>query len=77
MRFLSNPRINKNCHSSLEFSSDAQMFIVANINCLNEVQSMFNKAFDQEDEMLDYYKDMVNEQLFKYVYEGSEFMMNA
>jgi hypothetical protein len=38
---------------------------------------MFNKAFDQEDEMLDYYKDMVNEQLFKYVYEGSEFMMNA
>ncbi len=61
----------------LSLKSDAQLLIFANLICINEVQGMFAKAFDNEDKMIDYYKNIASEQVFKYMYEGSEFMMNV
>lgn len=45
----------------LSLKSDSQMLIFANLTCINEVQSMFAKAFDNEDKMIDYYKNIASE----------------
>ena len=77
LSFSNNLRKNKTCPLSLSLSSDAQLYMVANFKCLLEVQSMFAKAFNNDDKMLEYYRNVASEQLFKYVNEGSEFMMSV
>lgn len=46
IRFINNPRKNGNSPFKLTLSSDSQLFIFANLTCINEVQAMFAKAFD-------------------------------
>lgn len=63
----------------LTLSSDSQLFIFANFACINEVKDMVVKAFAESQnsmELVEYYKGVASEQLFKYVNEGSELMLN-
>ena len=63
----------------LTLSSDSQLFIFANFACINEVKDMVVKAFAESQnsmELVEYYKGVASEQLFKYVNEGSELILN-
>ena len=63
----------------LTLSSDSQLFIFANFACINEVKYRIIKAFSESQnshELVEYYKGVASEQLFKYVNEGSELMLN-
>lgn len=83
MRFVSNPRIATSkkegaCSMKLTLSSDSQLFLFANFDCINEVKNMIIKAFSSSQnskELVEYYKGVASEQLFKYVNEGSELML--
>ena len=82
-RFTNNPRIAKSkdgCSMKLTLSSDCQLFLFANLDSLNHLKTMLLTAFAESKdsrELLEYYKGMISEQLFKYVNEGSEFMLNV
>jgi hypothetical protein len=63
---------------NLKLTSDSQLFIFANFACINEIKDMAAKAFASSansKELVDYYKGVASEQLFKYVNEGSEIML--
>ena len=62
----------------LKLTSDSQLFIFANFACINELKTMAMKAFATSAnsmELVDYYKGVASDQLFKYVNEGSEIML--
>ena len=63
----------------LKLASDSQLFIFANFACINELKDMTVKALATSAnsmELVDYYKGVASDQLFKYVNEGSEMMLN-
>ena len=63
----------------LQLKSDSQLFIFANFACINELKDMFTRALATSQnsyELVDYYKGVASDQLFKYVNEGSELMLN-
>lgn len=82
-RFVSNPRIAKSkdgCPLKLTLTSDSQLFLFANFECINEVKDMAIAALavsQDSQALLRYYKGMVSEQLFKYVNEGSDYMLTV
>jgi hypothetical protein len=84
IRFQNNPRLAKGkkegaCQMKLRLASDSQLFIFANFACINELKEMMGQAFASSAnsvELVDYYKGVASDQLFKYVNEGSEMMLN-
>lgn len=65
----------------LKLNSDSQLFLVANFPCINEIKDMFLKAFAESSsnskDLIQYYQGMISEQLYKYVNEGSQFMLTV
>ena len=47
VRFQNSPRLSKTCSLKLKLSSDAQLFMIANFDCINEIQLCMAKAFDK------------------------------
>lgn len=65
------------CPMKLKVTSDAQLFIFANFVCIKEVQDLVFKMIDKKSDMMQYYKNIIQEQVFNYVYEGSEYMLKT
>lgn len=65
--FINNPRIAKckdGCQMKLSFSSDSQLFLFVNIECLLEVKEMLMNAFAESKDgkaLLEYYKGIASE----------------
>jgi len=73
IKFESNPRFEKT-PLKVTVNSDSKLYLFFNAKCINELKDMFGKAFSNELDLVNFYKEAAKSTAFQYIYKGSEYM---